>query len=239
MSEVIKKGDFVKISYTGRMDDGIVFDTTDEALAKEHNVYNAGAKYGSEIIVVGAGHTILGLDEDLDGKEVGYRGTITVPPEKGFGIRNPELIEVFPITRFQDKPYPGMKVRIDNRFGVVIRVIGRKVQVDFNKFLAGQTLQYEYSIEEKIDKTEEQIAGLFGLYAGRDLKVELVDGRVNIDIPLELTFNNRWLMSKRQIASDILTYTGVKEVNYIEKYTQETLKPPTSEPLEPPKEDTG
>jgi FKBP-type peptidyl-prolyl cis-trans isomerase SlyD len=238
MSEVIKKGDFVKISYTGRMDDGTVFDTTDEALAKEHNVYNTGARYGSEIIVVGAGHTVAGLDEDLEGKEVGYKGKVTVPPEKGFGIRNPELIEVFPITRFQDKPYPGMKVRIDNRFGVVIRVIGRRVQVDFNKFLAGQTLEYEYNIEEKIDKTEEQIAGLFGLYAGRDLKVELVDGRANIDIPLELTFNNRWLMSKRQIASDILTYTSVKEVNYIEKYTQETLRP-TSEPMEPPKEDTG
>ena len=31
----IKKGDFVKVNYTGWLEDGTVFDTTEEAVAKE------------------------------------------------------------------------------------------------------------------------------------------------------------------------------------------------------------
>ncbi|MCD4809304.1 MAG: FKBP-type peptidyl-prolyl cis-trans isomerase, partial [Methanosarcinales archaeon] len=33
----INEGDFIKISYTGKLEDGTIFDTTNEEVAKVHN----------------------------------------------------------------------------------------------------------------------------------------------------------------------------------------------------------
>ena len=63
----IEKGNFIKVSYTGKNEDRI-FDTTDEEIAKANDIYNEKGKYGGDIIIVGAGHTVEGLDEDLIGK---------------------------------------------------------------------------------------------------------------------------------------------------------------------------
>ncbi len=218
----IQTGDFIKISYTARTEDR-VFDTTDEEVAKANNIYNKKGKYGGDVLIVGAGHTIVGLDEDLVGKEVGYKGSVTIPPGKAFGDRNPELIETLPVTRFEKKPQVGMAVEIDGRLGMVIRVIGRMAQVDFNRFLAGQTVIYDYEIKEKIEDTEGKVLGLLSLYIGRDFSVQIDNEIATVEIDYELTVNQRWLMSKRQIASDIINNTDVKEVIYLERYNKDTL----------------
>ncbi|VVB96174.1 Putative FKBP-type peptidyl-prolyl cis-trans isomerase [uncultured archaeon] len=223
----IVNGDFIKVSYTGKSDDRI-FDTTDEETAKANNIYNEKGKYGGDIIIVGSGHTVAGLDEDFAGKEVGYKGSVTIPPEKAFGHRNPELIESIPITRFKDRPQVGMPVEIDGRPGIIIRVIGRMAQVDFNRFLAGQTVTYDYEIIEKIEDTEAKVQGLLGLYIGRAFSIKVNDGTVTVEIEPELTYNQRWLMSKRQIAKEIINNTEIKEVNYLERYTGEILAPKTA-----------
>ncbi len=225
----IAKGDFIKISYTGKTDEDRVFDTTDEEIAKANNIYNEKGKYGGDIIIVGAGHTVAGLDEDIVGKEVGYKGTVTIPPEKAFGHRNPELIESIPITRFNDKPQVGMPVQLDGRPGMVIRVIGRMAQVDFNRFLAGQTVSYDYEIKERIEDTEAKVQGLLGLYIGKAFSISLNDGTVTVEIEPELTYNQRWLMSKRQIANEIINNTDIKEVQYLERYNRDVLAPKTTE----------
>ncbi|MHC1575565.1 MAG: FKBP-type peptidyl-prolyl cis-trans isomerase, partial [Candidatus Methanogasteraceae archaeon] len=36
----IEQGDFIRINYTGRSDDGTVFDTTEEEVAKEHEIHD-------------------------------------------------------------------------------------------------------------------------------------------------------------------------------------------------------
>ncbi len=223
----INNGDFIKVSYTGKSDDRI-FDTTDEETAKANNIYNEKGKYGGDIIIVGSGHTVAGLDEDFAGKEVGYKGSVTIPPEKAFGHRNPELIESIPITRFKDRPQVGMPVEIDGRPGVIIRVIGRMAQVDFNRFLAGQTVTYDYEIIEKIEDTEAKVQGLLGLYIGRAFSIKVNDGTVTVEVEPELTYNQRWLMSKRQIAKEIINNTEIKEVDYLERYTGEILAPKTA-----------
>ncbi|MCX9011641.1 MAG: peptidylprolyl isomerase [Candidatus Methanoperedens sp.] len=224
----IQKGDFIKVSYTGRNDDHI-FDTTDEEVAKANNIYNEKGKYGGDIIIVGAGHTVAGLDEDFAGKEVGYKGTVTLPPEKAFGVRNPELIESIPITKFKDRPQVGMPVQIDGRTGMVIRVIGRMAQVDFNRFLAGQTVTYDYEIKEKIEDTQGKVQGLLSLYIGKDFSIKIDDGTVTVEVEPDLTFNQRWLISKRQIASEIINNTDIKDVIYQEKYNKDVLAPKTPE----------
>ncbi len=225
----IQKGDFIKVSYTGKTaDDGRVFDTTDEEAAKANNVYNEKGKYGGDIIIVGAGHTVAGLDEDLVGKDSGYKGSVTIPPEKAFGIRNPELIESVPITKFKDRPQVGMMVEVDGRPGMVIRMIGRMTQVDFNRFLAGQTVTYDYEIKEKIDDVEGKVKGILALYIGKDFSVQVNDGTATVEIEPDLTYNQRWLMAKRQIAREIINNTDIKEILYVERYNKDVLEPKTA-----------
>ncbi len=226
----IQKGDFIKVSYTGKTaDDGRVFDTTDEEVAKANNIYNEKGKYGGDIIIVGAGHTVAGLDEDLIGKDADYKGSVTIPPEKAFGIRNPELIESVPITKFKDRPHVGMMVEIDGRPGMVIRMIGRMTQVDFNRFLAGQTVTYDYEIKEKIEDVEGKVKGILALYIGKDFSVQVNDETATVEIEPELTYNQRWLMAKRQVAREIINNTDIKEILYVERYNKDVLEPKTSE----------
>ena len=220
----IEKGDFIKLSHSGKTDEGRVFDTTEEDIAKANNIYNEKGKYGGDIIIVGAGHVIKGLDEDLIGKEPGYTGSVTVPPEKGFGIRNPELIENVPITKFKERPQVGMPVEIDGRPGFIIKAIGRIVQVDFNRYLAGQTVTYDYEIREKIEDREAKVQGLIGLYIGKELPIQINDDILTVELDNMMTFNQRWLMTKRQIAHDIINNTDIKEVVYLEKYNKDSFE---------------
>ena len=69
---MIKENDFIEISYTGRLkeNDG-VFDTTDETVAKEAQIFNPQYKYKPMIVEIGRGHLIKGLDKELVGKETG------------------------------------------------------------------------------------------------------------------------------------------------------------------------
>jgi len=224
----IQNGDFIRVSYTGKNEDRI-FDTTDEEIAKANGIYNEKGKYGGDVIIVGAGHTVAGLDEDFVGKEAGYSGSVTIPPEKAFGVRNPELIETIPITKFEQKPQLGMPVQVDGRPGVVIRAIGRMVQVDFNSFLAGQTITYDYEIKEKIEDNEGKVRGLLGLYIGKDFSIEINDQKATLEIEPELTYNQRWLMSKRQIAKEIIDNTDIKEIVYLERYNKDVLAPKAQE----------
>jgi FKBP-type peptidyl-prolyl cis-trans isomerase SlyD len=228
----IQKGDFIKLNYTGRFEDGRIFDTTDEELAKKEDIFNPRGLYGGDVVIVGAGHTIEGLDEDLEGKEAGYSGTVSIPPEKAFGPSNSKLIETVSITKLQDRNvHLGMPVEIEGRRGVVIRVIGRRVTIDYNSPLAGKTVTYEYTIEKLLEDDVEKIQGLLALYTGmRDLEVEIADGVAKINVPTSLTFNQRWLMAKNRVASELFKYAGLKEVQLIEKLTAEAEVPVPAEP---------
>jgi FKBP-type peptidyl-prolyl cis-trans isomerase SlyD len=232
---VIQKGDFIKLNYTGKFEDGRVFDTTDEELAKKEDVFNPHGLYGGDVIIVGAGHTIEGLDEDLAGKEVGYTGKIDIPPEKAFGLSDHRLVETVSITKLKDRNvHPGMTVELDGRRGIVSRVIGRRVTVDFNTPLAGKTVTYEYTIENVLENGTDKIQGLLALYTGmRDIEIEIVDGAAKIYTPTALTFNQRWLMAKNRVASELFKYAGIKEIQFIEKLPAESEVQPPAEPAEP------
>lgn len=228
----IQKGDFIKLNYTGRFEDGRVFDTTDEELAKTEEIFNPRGLYGGDVVIVGAGHTIDGLDEDLEGKEVGYTGTVVISPEKAFGPSNPKLVETVSITKLQDRNvHPGLPVEIDGKRGVVSRVIGRRVTVDFNSPLAGKTVNYEYTIEKLLETETEKIQGLLALYTGiREIEIETADGVAKIYIPTGLTFNQRWLMAKNRVATELFKYADFKEIQLIEKITAESEAEESSEP---------
>lgn len=160
----VEKGDFIKVSYTGKREsDGKVFDSTDAETAKSAGIYNEHAGYGDTLVIVGSGHVIQGLDEALSGMNVGESKSISVPPEKAFGQRNPNFVRVMPVTDFKKQnmePYPGLVINVDGKAALVKSVSSGRVMVDFNHLLAGETLLYDLKVVSKVTGLEEKINAL-------------------------------------------------------------------------------
>lgn len=221
----IKEGDFIKLSYTGKVRD-TVFDTTYEDEAKTAGIHSPNAVYGPITICVGQKHVILGLDEELVGKEPGAEGTVTVTPEKAFGERDPKQVQSFPKNQFKEKPVRGMAVKLEEKGeGTVMDVIGSKVIVDFNAPLAGATLTYSYKIEEKTDKPLEQFKGLVRLYAGREMEITMDGGKATIALPPGITYDRRWLLWRGRIIHEGFEYVkGITEIVLVETFTKPEKK---------------
>ncbi|MEM2934320.1 MAG: FKBP-type peptidyl-prolyl cis-trans isomerase [Methanocellales archaeon] len=214
----IQKGDFIKLSYTGKLPDNRVFDTTNENVAREHNIYNKNTTYGPVVVIVGAGHVLPGLDEDLVGKPVGYQGNVTFGPEKGVGPKKLELIETIPVKKLGIKPQIGQRVTVGNKTGVVENIVGGRARVNFNHPLAGETLIYEYKIEERLVSAEEKIKGLIQAFTGLKLEVKVEGENATIIVPFEVSLNSRLLLSKMQLANEILNRTELKSISFLETY---------------------
>ena len=218
---VVQKGDFIKISYTAKLQNGVVFDTTDASVAKEHGIYNEKASYGPETIVVGKGYVVPGLDEDLIGKDVGYKGDITLPPEKGFGLKRLDQIETIPAKKFKEKLHPGQRVSVQGRTGTVESTQGGRVRINFNPMFAGETLSYTYSIDELIEGKDNKIKAITKMYTGRDFVYTEDDGKIIIDTPMEMAYSQNWPLIKSVIASQINELEGVNAVVFQETFKKE------------------
>ncbi|MDD1701138.1 MAG: peptidylprolyl isomerase [Methanoregula sp.] len=221
----IKEGDFIKLSYSGSVGENI-FDTTDAAEAKSAGIHSPEAIYGPVTICVGQKHVILGLDEELVGKNVGDSGDVVVTPEKAFGDRDPKRIQSFPKSQFKEKPVRGKSVKMDEMGeGTVIDVIGSKVIVDFNPPLAGQTLSYHYTIEEEVTDPLEQLKGLVRLYAGREMEIALVDGKVSITLPPGINYDRRWLLWRGRIIHEgFELIRDISEIIFVETFRRPEKK---------------
>jgi FKBP-type peptidyl-prolyl cis-trans isomerase 2 len=232
----VKNGDFIRIDYTETVD-GQVIASTDKDIATEKGIFSEDAQYGPQLIVVGAGQLVKGFEDDFAGKEIGYSGTVEVPAETAFGLRDPKKIEIVPINRFKEKkPVLGMRVGMEDKVGTVTRVIGRKVSVDFNHPLAGKSILYDYRIIESIEDRQEKLKALVKTFARMELDSEIKDDVAIITVPWELSYYKEWLMIRRGVADMIIQHLGIKEVDYIEKHTGEKVKaelisPPGKEPV--------
>lgn len=186
----MEEGDVVEIDYVGRVkESGELFDTTKRGIAEEENAVNERAKYEPVKVVVGAEMLVEGLDEALLDMEVGGGGEVEVPPEKGFGSREGDLIKTFSEKKFKDvemNPYPGMRVNLDGKMGRILSVNSGRVRVDLNHPLAGRTLNYEVEINKKIEGTEEQVAAVIGYYLGEDPDVEVEGKKATVEVPEKL-----------------------------------------------------
>lgn len=215
----IQVGDFIRLRYTGRVD-GKVFDTTDEEVAKDAGIYNAEAGYGPVTIRVGSHHVILGLDEALEGKELGEEGETIVPPEKAFGPHDPERVEAFNKNSFKERPRKGMNIKVPEKGeGTVVDVIGNRVLIDFNHPLAGKTLSYTFRVEGIVEGAEEQVQGLIKLYAGRDIEAGLENGILTLKLPAGITYDRRWLLWRSRIIHEAFEHIpGIDKIVLVETF---------------------
>ncbi|MFC1697184.1 peptidylprolyl isomerase [Nanoarchaeota archaeon] len=180
----MKKGDFIEVEYTGIVkEEEMVFDTTDEAKAKELEIHNKNAKYGPIVICIGEGHILKGIDKDLEGKEVG-EFKIEVGPEDGFGKKNAKLLRMIPARTFAKdnvQPVPGLQVNMDGVLGIIKTVSSGRVIVDFNHPLSGRDLVYEIKVNKIVDDDNVKIKGLLLLLLNeKDVNFQFEEGKLKV-----------------------------------------------------------
>lgn len=78
-------GDVIKVNYTGRLLDGTVFDTSDEAVAKEAGMFDERRPYGPIETPIGVGQVIKGWDEAMMMMSAGGKAQLVIPSSLAYG----------------------------------------------------------------------------------------------------------------------------------------------------------
>ena len=136
-----EKLDTVKVHYIGQLDDGTIFDQTNQDRPLT--------------FIIGRKEVIPGFDEALVGMYQGERKRVTIPCEKAYGRRKPELIEKVERSVFGDKvdPKVGNQLEITNHDGSILRLMvnditDEHVTVDANHPLAEKDLIFDIELIE-------------------------------------------------------------------------------------------
>ncbi|VVB66069.1 Putative FKBP-type peptidyl-prolyl cis-trans isomerase [Candidatus Gugararchaeum adminiculabundum] len=224
--EKLKEGDFIKLEYSGKLaSSGKYFDTTSEEVAKANKLFNPQMKYLPQLIVVGKGYAIKGIDEALIGASVGESKTVEVSPEKGFGAKDPSLVSVIPLTEFHKReinPVPGLVVTLDGKEARVKSVSSGRVMVDMNHPLAGEKLVYELKVIGKITKVEEKVSALLERNRIGGKPSVKSDGTVEIiNSPAPNQDINYFFGKAGFIASVLANIPEAKKVRFIEDFVKE------------------
>ncbi len=80
-----ENGDYVEVNYIGRLEDGRIFDSSIEEMAKDSMFYDPGREYEPLGFVVGDGTMIEGFDRGVLGMELGEKKEVRISPEKAYG----------------------------------------------------------------------------------------------------------------------------------------------------------
>ena len=141
MTKTVKKGDKVKIHYTGRIKDGSVFDSSIEREPIEFEI--------------GSGRVIAGVDKGVIGMKPGEKKEVAVPPQEGYGEYEQKLLIDVPVDKIPKdiKPEVGMRLQMVNNMGqplpvLVTEVNDESVKLDANHPLAGKDLVFNIELVE-------------------------------------------------------------------------------------------
>jgi len=138
-----KVGDTVKVHYTGRLDDGTVFDSSVNQDPLE--------------FTIGSGHVIPGFEQAVVGMSPGEQKTETIATDDAYGPYVEEMVIVVDRTQIppEMEPQLGQQLQIQHEMGQIIPVIvtditGASVTLDANHPLAGEDLIFEIELMEII-----------------------------------------------------------------------------------------
>jgi peptidylprolyl isomerase len=92
-----KRGDRVRLHYTGKLSNGVVFDSTEHAGEERfRNFFGRGVAFEPTEFVIGAGEFPAEFEQALVGLEPGQAKTFEVPADLAFGARDPALVVTLP-----------------------------------------------------------------------------------------------------------------------------------------------
>jgi FKBP-type peptidyl-prolyl cis-trans isomerase SlyD len=110
--------------------------------------------------IQGIGNLILGMEEGLEGKKKGDKLQIKVSPEKGYGVKDPAMVQQVPLKAFGGEMVtPGMKFQTNQGHVVTVTAVDTEsVTVDANHELAGVELNFDVEVMEVRNATAEEIS---------------------------------------------------------------------------------
>jgi len=139
MTQAIKAGDTIRMDYTGRLENGEVFDSSVGRQPLE--------------FTVGQGQLIPGIEKAVLGMQTGERKTVTLSPEEAYGPRRDDLIVEVPLSKIPPdlNPEEGMQLQMTDQQGgtipaVIFEVLDDSIRIDINHPLAGKTLIFDMQI---------------------------------------------------------------------------------------------
>ena len=221
---VVGEKSLVYIDYSATTkDDGVVFDTTMEAVAKDSGIFRENDRYEPMLVAIGWNWLLGALEEELIGMKVGDFKTVEVPPEKGAGPRDPKKVKMIAKTKLakhKTRPIKGEQITFGNERGVIIAVFGRQVRVDFNSPLAGRTLEFDVTLRSIISDPEERLRAVVkrrmpGI-PDEDFKFSVAKKIITIEMPKETRYIQDVQYAEIGIAADALkVFDDAKEVKLV------------------------
>ncbi len=139
--EQAKRGDTVKVHYTGTLEDGTIFDSSTEGEPIE--------------FTIGGGEVIPGFEEAVVGMSPGESKRQVIPANEAYGPERPDMkVEVDRGMIPDDlELFVGQELEIEDQEGRVNNVVvsglsEKTVTLDGNHPLAGKDLQFQIELVE-------------------------------------------------------------------------------------------
>ena len=139
----------VTLHYTLKDNEGNLIDQSDD---------------GSFLYLHGAMNIIPGLENALLDKAAGDELSVSISPEEGYGVKDPERIQEVPKDMFEgnDDIQVGVQFHAQNPDGAAVVVTVTEVKddvvvIDGNHALAGVDLNFDVKVIEVRDASEEEI----------------------------------------------------------------------------------
>jgi len=144
-----KEGDTVKVHYTGKLEDGMPFDSSEGGDPLE--------------FTIGAGRMIPGFEEGVIGMAPGETKEVKLPPEKAYGHYRMDRVIAVDKKDFPEDVVPeiGKSLEICSPNGNVIPVQvtdieGDTVTLDANHPLSERTLTFDIKLVEIEDHSQKK-----------------------------------------------------------------------------------
>jgi peptidylprolyl isomerase len=145
----VKKGDYLLIDFTGKFEDGTVFDTTSKEKAIETGIYDPEREYKPFFFRVDAGQIIKGIYNGVLGMKEAEKKILIIPPEEAYGEYKRYLVQDVPFAKLDPQVPPEVGKKIITPGGREVKVLSStetSATLDFNHELAGKTLILEIKI---------------------------------------------------------------------------------------------
>ena len=138
----VKEGDTVKVHYTGKLNDGSVFDSSQDREPLE--------------FTLGEGQLIPGFENAVTGMEEGDSTTVDIPIDEAYGERRDDLELEVAKNELPDnvEPEVGMQLQMQQQESgeavpvQITKVEDEKVTLDANHPLAGKDLTFDIELVE-------------------------------------------------------------------------------------------
>jgi len=220
--KVVESGDFIKVEFTGRVkSSNVVFSTSDEDVAKKFNIFDEKTRYGPIPLVAGQSFLLPGLDKQIIGLTIGEEKTVLVPAVEAYGIKREDLIKTYPQKKLKDsgiKIVKGERIKNKNKTGIITAWKEGKVWVDYNHELAGEDLEFEVKVTEKVEDPKSKLFLVVSRYIPgmkeEDFKFEEKEKEISLELSPYLLITDGLQNVTLRLISELRQNMGYDKIEF-------------------------